>query len=50
MVFPVPPATLQEIPGFGSSGIHWLDMLAEETEEELTANLDSGGTFAWPGV
>ncbi|TKC35075.1 hypothetical protein EI555_013129, partial [Monodon monoceros] len=38
----------EEIPGFGSSGIHWLDMLAEETEEELTANLDSGGTFAWP--
>lgn len=50
MVFPVPPATLQEIPCFGSSEIHWLDMPADETEEELTANADSGGTFAWPGV
>lgn len=46
MVFPVPSATLQEIPCFGSSEIHWLDMPAEETEEELTANADSGGTFA----
>ena len=45
MVFPVPPATLQEIPCFGSSEIHWLDMPAEET-----ANPDRGGTFAWPGV
>lgn len=39
--------------GFGSSGMHLLEIPAEEAEEELTQYLDqyldSGETFAWPG-
>lgn len=42
MVFPVPPATLQEMPGFGSSRMYWLKMPAEETGEELLPHPDMG--------
>lgn len=45
MVFPVSPATLQEMPGFGSSRMYWLKMPAEETGEELPPHPDSGGTL-----
>lgn len=47
MVFPVPPATLQEMLGFGSSRMHWLEM-PQETEGELIPNPDTEGTFTWP--
>ena len=50
MVFPVPPATLQEMPGFGSSRMYWLEMPAQETEDELTPKPDSGEILAWSSV